>query len=221
MWRTSTGDRILLGDEARIFLDAVRSLRDMITSGVDFGESYQTGVTLFDSLQPTQQMMALHAVATSLLKQEVPMPELSATLEATVYAIYREIGSLIEMEISFSDDYVSHSIRSGVIAACRWRVEVEGNWADLEEDNDLPACECNDIEQWKPVIESLADRVLWDRDFELESLLADKDPAQTSAIKTYLGIADDYFAIAAPDAQSEEFRRIDHELVSLRVISPR
>ena len=54
MWATSQGDRTLCGDEARLILTAVGYLHDMITAGVDLNEPYQTGVVMFDTLQPTQ-----------------------------------------------------------------------------------------------------------------------------------------------------------------------
>jgi len=66
----------------------------------------------------------------------------------------------------------------------------------------------------------LADQILWDRDFELESLIADQDPLKVADIKEYLGIGKDYFSTAAPDANSKEYRRLDRELVELRKTTP-
>jgi len=54
MWATSQGDRTLGADEAQLVLTAVGYLHDMITAGVDLSEPYQTGVVMFDTLQPTQ-----------------------------------------------------------------------------------------------------------------------------------------------------------------------
>lgn len=218
MWRTSHGDRVLMDGEAKVFLEAVGYLRDMITVAVDLNEPYVTGVTMFDSLQSTQQLMALHCVAIALIKPEVAPPELSATLEATAYAVYRELLSLIQLEVDSSDDSPSAvRIRSAVIAGCQATIVSDCDWSDFDRENiDLPIPACDDLNQWESCVESLANQVLWDRDFELEQLLADKDPAKTAAIKQYLGISANYFATAAPDAMSDEFRRIDNELVALR-----
>jgi len=193
MWATSQGDRTLSADEAQLVLMAVGYLHDMITAGVDFGEPYQTGVVMFDTLQPTQQMAILHEVAHGLLDPETPVVELTAVREATVYAIYCELESLLQIELDLSQQSnPDFEIREGVIRACQ----------TLEE-------------QTTRVIELLADRVLWDRDFELEEAFADHDPEKIKAIKRYMGINEDYFAVAAPDASSKEYMKLHRELVGL------
>lgn len=219
MWQTSHGDRVLEGAEAIAFMEAVGYLRDMVLTSIETNVSYQTGVGLFDSLQPTQQLVALHQVVTGLIEPDVEAPELSAILEATVYAVYHELFCLVQIEIDCCqmDDEFCSMLRSKVLAACRAPIETEGSWTlEFEPPNDLPAHDCDQYEPWREVTEQLANRVLWDRDFELESLIADKDPVETAAIKEYLGISPDYFAIAAPDVLSTEFCRIDRELVNIR-----
>lgn len=56
-----------------------------------------------------------------------------------------------------------------------------------------------DLSEWSGVIESLADRILWDRDFEMAESFLDAAPAVASVQKSMLGIDQDYFAAAATD----------------------
>ena len=99
---TSQGDRTLTGAESALVRKSVGHLRDMITAGLDLDESYRSEVDVFDRLQPTQQLSILHEVAHGLLDPQTPILELTAVREGTVHAIYREIFSLVEIEIDLA-----------------------------------------------------------------------------------------------------------------------
>ena len=221
MWATSQGDRTLVADEAQLVLLAVGYLHDMITSGVDLSEPYQTGVIMFDALQPTQQMAILHEVAHGLLDSETPVVQLTAVREATVYAIYCELESLVEIELDLSDQTKpDFEFRERIIRAYQQSDGQSTEWDDgltaaKASEFDAPDRGCKEIGQWKRVIELLADRVLWDRDFELEEAFADHDPEKIKSIKRYMGINEDYFAVAAPDADSQEYLKLHQELIGL------
>lgn len=193
----------------------------MITSGVDYGEPYQTGVAMFDALQPTQQMAILHEVAHGLLDEQTPLVELTAVREATVYAIFCELESLVEIEIDLSQgSQTDVDTRERILRSCEHFENQRSQWDDELEptqavDFDPPALHCDDIQQWSRVIELLADQVLWDRDFLLEEAFADHDPQKVKAIKRYMGINEDYFAVAAPDADSQQYLQLHRELIGL------
>ena len=223
MWNTSYGDRVLAPAEAALFVEAVAYMRDMISVAVELQESHYVGVTAFDRLQPTQQLTALHLVTMALLKPEIPPPPLSATLEGTVYGVFKDLLSIIEVEIdACRDDEISYELRNAILAARRAGVVSGVDWHQPSEEEiaDLPDCSCTDIDRWEEEIETLADQILWDRDFELEPLIADQDPSKVADIKEYLGIGRDYFSTAAPDANSKEYLRLDKELVDLRKTTP-
>lgn len=222
MWQTSHGDRILAGAEARLVLIGIGHLRDMITAAVDEGCPYDTEVELFNQLQPTQQLAVLHEVAFALLDPTVDVPELTAIREATVYVLFRELIGLVEMEVELSNCLSEPRIdtRVQINAALKEGVQLIGeDWSqdfELEDEsvNDrVLEDSCEDLIQWRKAIESLADQILWDRDFELEELFADHDPEQTREVKQMMGISDDYFSIPAPDSQ--QYLQLDRELVEL------
>jgi hypothetical protein len=243
MWGTSQGNRTLKGDEADLVRKSVGYLRDMITAGIDLNEPYRSEVGVFNRLQPTQQLAALHEVAYGLLDPATPILELTSCREATVYAIYREVISLIEIEIELAQNYrqgfrsdgstanrdrnpwlrvkPEFQIRSSIIAACQKSNMYPEEWAGddfLPADSDCyepPQSVCEDLELWSAAIEFLSNQVLWDRDFEMEAIFADQDPEKIADIKAYLGIHEDYFSTPAPDVYSDEYQRIDRELVLL------
>ena len=223
MWNTSYGDRVLAPAEAALFREAVAYMRDMISVAVELDESHHVGVVAFDRLQPTQQLTALHLVTMALLKPEIAPPPLSATLEGTVYGVFKDLLSIVEVEIdACRDDEISFELRNAILAARKAGVVGDTDWHQPSEEEiaNLPDCGCEDIDRWEEEIEILADQILWDRDFELESLIADQDPSKVADIKEYLGIGQDYFSTAAPDANSEEYLRLDKELVQLRKTTP-
>ncbi len=241
MWGTSQGDRTLEGHEAALVRKSVGYLRDMITASIDLDEPYVSQVGVFNQLQPTQQLAVLHEVAFALLDPKVPIPELTAIREATIYAIYKELVTLIEMEIAFASrnaNQMPHNssaelsrpdtefalsapelqTRALVYAATRQTTNHNGEWGQNEfaaRESPTPTILSNDLEFWATTIENLVNQVLWDRDFELESIFADHDPSKISDIKAYLGINHDYFSTPAPDAYSDEYQQLDRELVDL------
>lgn len=165
MWGTSQGDRTLVGGEAELVRKSVGYLRDMITAGIDLNEPYRSQVGVFDRLQPTQQLAALHEVAYGLLDPATPPLELTAVREATVYAIFRELVSLIDMEIELaqngsrdlqrentSSDRTTRDhdpvrqgkpefrIRSSIINACKKTNEYREEWGRDDFAPEDPGC---------------------------------------------------------------------------------
>lgn len=225
MWATSHGDRTLNGDEAQLVLNSVAYLHDMITSGVDMGEPHHTEVAMFNALQPTQQMAILHEVAHGLLDPNKPVVELTAIREATIYVIYSELKCLVQIEIELSQGGKPHfDIRDQIVKAShqanRSENEKDNEWVDGmdfgESDSyEPPPRDCVETEKWNDSIEHLVDMILWDRDFQLEPAFADHDPQMVKEIKQYMGINENYFSVAAPDANSKEYLRLHRELVGL------
>ena len=60
MWETSQGIRTLGGAEAYLVRELVHYLHDQILVGIEIGEPHSSDVSVFDSLQPTQQLAMLH-----------------------------------------------------------------------------------------------------------------------------------------------------------------
>ena len=91
--------------------------------------------------------------------------------------------------------------------------------ADLGFDSiDRPSAYSQDIDQWGELIESLADQILCDRDFEMADDFLDLDPPLANAMKQSLGIRADYYSDVAADVRAEQ---IAETLNAIRKITHR
>lgn len=193
MWHTSSGDRILSGAEAKLFKAALTGLvEETMLSDCDF---CGCGIELFDELTSSQRLAVLEGIATSLLTDTVDMPNLTAVNESAVAAVFEYARFEVELEI---DDCT---------AGTTWRQmvfdsyhECFANESGSDSEHCCPAHAGSDCRtEWHSAVESLADRVLWDRDFEMVGSFLDEPPEKAAMMRQVLGIDDDYFSAAADD----------------------
>src|SRR5437868_3285945 len=97
MWWTPNGERILKGAEATVFREALGVLSDLIYD--DEGGTFHFGVTLFDNLQRGQKLAVLAETAGALLREDAPMPKLTAVREAAVAVVYRHMLEMVQLEL--------------------------------------------------------------------------------------------------------------------------
>ena len=143
MWWTPDGERTLQGPETQLFREALGVLVDMVRDG-DEG-MWQFNAPPFDNLQPNQAVLAQVGIA--LLREDQPMPKLTAVLEAAVGAVYESIRVMVEIEIDEpAEDRESPSWRELVLAAGRER--------GIE---DLLDPESEDLDGWEVIVDCLAD----------------------------------------------------------------
>ena len=202
MYNTPLGVRVLQGTERRLFAESLAVLIDDVNME---DEPLDSGS--FDGLQRNQKIFVLHAVGRALLCEDEPAPKLTAPIEAAVAAIYECARSMISLELSGElvdgdDDLpAAPSWREMVTAACR-----ENGIAD-----ELTNVQENEPDDWDVLLDCLADRVLWDRDFEMEEHL-DVDPQAGQRVKSELGIDRDYFTAVPPEPSDAEAERLLAEL---------
>jgi hypothetical protein len=225
-WHTPYGDRCLVGEEAELVRESIASMLQELANSRETDESpWEYGITLFDELTWQQQLAVLDQLALNLLCETETTLELTGVVEAGVAAIYQNVVQQIELEIELHDVSPSEF-------RCRWRqaafdalIENEDHEIIEREserfDPDLhaafdEAAESMDLGHWRRIVESLADRVLWDRDFELVNEMIDAPPEKATALRAALGIQPGYYVAIAPDPTEHQidalFRSID-ELV--------
>ena len=73
---------------------------------------------------------------------------------------------------------------------------------------EVPEEDSRQMQRWDAVIESLADNLLWDRDFEMAESFLDIDPAVSQQRRRLLGISEDYFTEVAPDPRPGELPQL-------------
>ena len=215
MWHTSRGDRTLQGDEATLVREAIDTMVDVLSLHIDDdpagGVICESGIAVFDQLTPSQRIALLHDAATHLLTDVGAAPTLSAPLEATVAAIFKDIRDHVAIEVGFpqSTEHARWVERPGwrhLVASAFHSVTIsEGDFESLEE---LPLEASSDLQQWERLIDYLADAILWDRDFEFIGNFLDMDPEILRERRKILGIDDDYFTQIAPDPGPTELAEL-------------
>ena len=229
-WHTPSGDRHLHGEEAELVRDSIATMVEELASCRDTEDRpWEYGVTLFDELTWQQQLAVLEMLATNLLCKTDETPELSGINEAAVAAVYQNMVQQIELEIELHpvspDDY-----------RCRWRqatldafrerqnddsdqgelLSVEEHSPELDIDSD-----CMQVDAWRWLVDSLADRVLWDRDFEMVEEMIDAPPERAAAMKAALGITAGYYIAIAPDPTDHQVDALFESLQQLTRSKPR
>ena len=86
MWRTSSGDRILEGAEAKVFAEALWEFID--EANVNPYDDDEFGIPVFDRLTYGQKVSALSIVGKGLLLPDVSPIPLTAVLEGTIAVIF-------------------------------------------------------------------------------------------------------------------------------------
>jgi hypothetical protein len=149
MWHTPEGMRVLRGCEGRLFRLGVRALARRI--------HFYHGRDYFGRLTANERLLALAAAARALLEPSAPFPGHTAWNEAAVYAVYYFLGRCARR---------SDQLRRLVWKACRENGVLARTAAPIDR---------SDPEEVEFAIECLADRILWDRDWELEEEFCNPD----------------------------------------------
>lgn len=204
MWWTPDGDRVLQGAEWELFRHGLACLWDSVEESFNDPSGFQTGVRVFDVLQPSQQLAMLALVGKALSDSTVPSPELTAHSEGAVAAVFQHILVLIELETDCQaepDDQGNSSFwRELVLAAA---IQGDEDW-----DEPLPDAQCDDLGEWDFVLECLSGRIFWDADYEMDKTFLDAPPPRRRAVMEQMGIDPDYFLAIAPDPTDEQLGRI-------------
>ena len=197
MWDTSCGKRILNGIEAKLFAETLWDLID--ETNINANNDYILGVHVFDKLTYGQQISVLSIVGNGLLQNDVPCFPLTAVLEGAIAAVYEHLKNCIIFEIDVPD--VSSNWREKVVAA---REEAGGE--------EIPLSNCDDPEEWNIEVDSLAEAILWDADYDDENLFIDQGPEKAKALMTLAGISNNYFLAIADDLKDGEIEMKLREL---------
>ena len=200
MWRTECGERILEGAEAIVFAETLSSLLDEAILGQL--DDYELGIECFDNLTIGQRISTLATISNSLFREDVPLIDLTAVVEGAIAAVFQHLKYQIIYEIDVPE--CRSNWRELVVAA---RKEAEGV--------DIPAPTCADTKEWDFEVEQLADRILWDSDYEDGHLYLDQAPEKSRWLKYMTRIPDDCFMAIADDLPDEEAKAQIKELQKL------
>ncbi len=223
MWNTAYGERTLTGAERRLVVMESWALSDSISEFKSHGGS-SIEVVLFDRLTWQQQMLLLERVLTALIEPTKPAPPSTALLEATVAAIYAQMVISVQLEIDLIepeddssnayDPFGGFYVRQQILDALQEPMDVDEPEGDPFEEYSL-SVECDEIEEWEMVIESLRGRILADEDWKMEAIVMDLAPTTSEDLKQLMGIKGDYFIDNPPDATDEEAESARFRIIAI------
>jgi hypothetical protein len=207
-WRTSCGTRVLDPKEATLFCEALGVMLELYRQSPREGLNYGYPLTEgpFERLTSAQKLTVLEEVAEALLT-ETPVPPLRAVTEQAIYYVFcyihLQFDCLLQGEFVWGQMVLDALGRTGLPRPAE-RSRSSSNESDGDDDDDDfeeeeedeeeyrdPFIGCLDREKWEDAIEELADRILWDRDFELEDRVGGPIP---SLIMESMNIHEDYFS---------------------------
>ncbi len=200
MWWTSCGERTLEGAEAKVFAETLWDMLD--ESNLSEFDDYDLGIHAFDGLTYGQKVSVLSIVGNGLLRRDVPRAELTAILEAAIAAVFEHMKHLIIIEIDMPE--LGTNWRELVVAA---RKETEGE--------EIPPPTCNDPDEWEIEVNSLAEDVLWDADYDDADLYLDQPPEKAEWLKKMARISDNYYLAIADDLKEEDIAEKHTSLIKL------
>jgi hypothetical protein len=181
-WRTPSGDRVLQGSEAVLYLSAMQLAVEYLDLAheADCEPDITTGDRIFDGASFHQKIVLLHTCLCALLKPEIAVPDLTSVLEAAAYFpfafLQNEIANEIEAdEAGFSEgETFQYSYRSLVWSIFdkfirpRWESAIE-EFGEDEEESAFNEHSTN-LSLWESIIDAMADLIFWDRDWQMSSL---------------------------------------------------
>lgn len=221
MWSTPNGDRNIRGHEAFLIREAVGMMIDELELLADQTAfpPLEFGIPVWDGLTWQQKLATLDQVLRHLLDPKLPPLPLMAVYESAIGAIFEKIKGCIEVEL----DMVDSETESEFHDLDSWRELILNalNEPHYIDDNDFSSMEsdriddleseiypsgCHDTRKnlWFNVVDRLADRLLWDRDYEMEAVFGDVEPDNALALKNYVGISQNYFRHIAPDLRDDQ-----------------
>lgn len=207
MYWTPEGERCLTGAEARLFVESLAMIVDLLT--VDDGSF---GITVIDDLQYGQKLVAFESMASALLCKDVPVVPLTAPIEAAVAVVFHVISEGIQDELGTGNppmcDEDNAALRS-------WRELVLAASQETGISGELPPADSTDLDEWQVLLECLSGRILWDEDWADGELHLDLPPEAATAVKSAMGIDGDYFTAIPRDPSDAEIPQLVSRLREL------
>lgn len=205
MWRMQSGERVLTKAEWACLAMGVDFLFDQVDFDVKYEtDDAETGIPVFDRLTAEQKLLILAEVAEALVRKKVPWPDLTAVREATVAAMFESLEFIISLEVAADRPKKQRTtIRELLLAAL----------AD-DPPEEMPKAKCTDESEWELMVECFADRVLWDRDFNLDQV-ADLPPEAAAKADESFGFGEGYFSAVAAEPNADALAKARKKLRKL------
>lgn len=225
-WRTNLGERVLQGVEAEVYLTAVQHSIEYLQDSRDFDEiEIKTGDRIFDTASINQKIVLLHICLTALLNPDIEAPPLTNVTEAAAYYPFAFLKLRVGDEIMMSqeewsgdeNEEIKYFYRRLIWKAFEqyllpgWQAGIEEFGANEELDNLHDRSDNLDL--WHTVIDELADRIFWDRDWQIKV----RDFESPTDLDESLGL-EEYFTNYIPLVSSKQVTAVVAEIENWQLV---
>jgi hypothetical protein len=220
IWHTAMGDRVLEGIEANFYVQALQDSVNYLQEIEQFDDASEclTGDNIFDNASFNQKIVLLHSCLSALLKPDVPLSQLTNTTEAAAFFPFAFLRMKVEEEIDLEqegcfeedEDHLKYHYRRIVwrtfekLCLPSWQAEEK----DLDEDEEERWFDIDyrsvQIEQWELVVDELADRIFWDRDWQVPSQFPQLLDGIEPEFSQTVGIDENYVTNRLPSVSPEK-----------------
>lgn len=246
-WHTIMGDRVLEGTEAKLYLTALQDSLAMEFELKDWEDCQLWGYTgndFFHRASFNQQVLLINYCFNALLKPDIPMPKLNHTLEAAAFYPFAYLQAMIDEEIdtetrenkegSEIDDNYAYLYRRMVWEAFEelelpglLEADREEGYSDEEDDTEEEENDTDNfyglkykstnLHSWEFAVDCLADRIFWDRDWEMVSLQPQLLDGMDENLSYNMGIDEDYFSNRLPKVTDEQGKVLLQEILDWKL----
>jgi len=223
IWRTQLGERVLEGVEAEFYLEALHSAVDdlEVAEDAEVEVEWRTGDRIFDTARFNQKVVLLNTCLEALLNPEIPAPKLTNVLEAAAYAPFAYVRQRVYEEVEadgveeFDEDEESIKYCFRLLVWKPFEVLIFSHWLTDESEMDELEPEAHAEEEmfnyrstnfdlWDEAIEELADRIFFDRDWQLSFTHPQVLDGIERNLGEAVGIDEDYMTTRLPRVSDEE-----------------
>jgi hypothetical protein len=198
MWNKPGEDKKLTEGETRFLIAAANQTVGEILLGLDI--KHETGIECLDRMDNRELMLCIQQVVAKAVNPTIPTYcNEAAWEEATMFMlIENQVATLKEFE-----DIVASAEGKEEKTYAKEKVKEMKNLI-LGLGDGLEELEEEDLSDPENLIEIVADRFLFDRDFEMESPIQNRDPINRKDVLQAMDIPDDYYLNPGPKGSKKD-----------------
>lgn len=205
-WWTEEGNIVAPPPVFDLLCAAAAVMRDHIDDELTLGGpdcQLETGVRVFDAMEPKTRIFALAFVLRHLSDPALPSPQLYAWNEGTLWALFKTVESRITCEVQFDDGSEAEESR------CTWRRLTLAALASHGHRTRPRQCGSRNLKRWEFYLELIYDHYFWDLDCLDDDVFGDLAPVRAEVIKDEMGIDPEYFSTPPPLVREDDYREAD------------
>ena len=188
-WWTQEGHIVAPKSVLDLLSEAADVLRDHIEQEIALDDPdlrFPTGVRVFDEMEPNTRRFSIAFVLLHLSDPDLPSPELCPWNEATLWALFPTVESLIELEVEAGA--ATEPEPEPEEGRYRWRRLTLAALDSFGDSDKRPGYRSRNLSLWSDRLETISGHFFWDHDFLIAHMLRGLEPVPPEVIMNSLGL---------------------------------